>query len=107
MKAGPPSNEWLLRLFLALALIYATHSAFGHTTGLSTSDLNFSTNGLNVTTILAEADLILALEQIGKGDPFDKNRDRVLDAAELASGLERLRQFAVTSLRIEFDGQAV
>src|SRR6185503_16609871 len=81
--------------------------SLAHTTGLSTSDLNFGTNGLTAEITLAGADLTLALAHLETGIPADANQDGKLTQVEIASGLERLRKFAGECLVVEFDGQAV
>lgn len=90
----------------AAACIVAT-TAFGHTTGLSTSDLRFGTNGLEAVVLLAGADLTQVLTKLEAGSPLDGDHDGKLTREEFASGLDRIRQFAANCLWVEFDSRRV
>jgi hydrogenase/urease accessory protein HupE len=94
-------------ILAAVVPVLGITAAFGHTTGLSTGDLKFGTNGLVAEVTLAEADLILALTDLAKGKPADANGDGKLTPEEFAAGLERVRKFAQDCLRVEFNGQPV
>jgi len=84
-----------------------TQFCWAHTTGMSTSDLKFGTNGLNAEVVMAAADMTLALAHLESASPTDANHDGKLTAEEFAAAKERLRKFAAESLVVEFDGQAV
>lgn len=104
MKLHTATGKTLLLLLLLTGL---SRLALAHTTGLSTSDLRFTTNGLDAEVIFAGADLTLALAHLEAGAPGDTDHDGKWNAAELDAGLERLRQFAAGCLTIEFDGRSV
>ena len=92
---------------LAAATCTLGTAAFGHTTGLSTSDLKFATNGLDAEVVLAGADLMLILSKIDAGSSMDGDHDGKLTREEFAAGLDRIRKFGENCLRAEFDGQPV
>lgn len=94
-------------LAFPLILFALTRFCFAHTTGLSTSDLKFGTNGLAADVTLAGVDLTLALAHLDTESPTDANHDGKLTVEEFASGLDRLRKFAAECLIVEFDGQPV
>lgn len=96
--------RYLLLWFLLAGLV---RPGFAHTTGLSTSDLRFTTNGLEAEVILAGADLALALAHLEAEIPGDQDHDGKWSAPELEAALQRARQFAAACLAVEFDGQAV
>ena len=50
-------------------------SSPAHTTGLSTSDLNYGTNGLAAEITLSGVDLTLALAHLETGIATDANQD--------------------------------
>ena len=101
------ASGWKTVLPLQLVIATLAWSALAHTTGLSTSELNFGTNGLQAEVTFAGADLTLALAHLETAIPSDANRDGKLTQEEIAAGLERLRKFAAECLTVEFDGQAV
>ena len=82
-------------------------TAFGHNTGLSTTDLKFGTNGLAAEVIMAGADLKLVLAHLEAAQPFDANRDGKLTQEEFTAALERVRKLALDCMAVEFDGQAI
>ncbi len=98
--------RWCRRLG-SLAFLMVILPVGAHTTGLSTSDLKFGTNGLKAEVTFANADLILALGHLDGEAPMDANRDGKLSPEELTAGVQRLRKFATECLIVEFDGQPV
>ena len=94
----------LLVFGIVSGLPWACHA---HTTGLSTSDLRFGTNGLDGEIVMTGVDLSLALAHFEASTPLDSNHDGKLSPEEFAAGLERLRKFAGDFLVVEFDGQIV
>jgi len=101
------TSGWKAVLPLQAIIATLAWSALAHTTGLSTSDLNFGTNGLQAEMTFAGVDLTLALAHLETVSPSDANQDGKLTQDELASGLDRLRKFAADCLSVEFDGQTV
>lgn len=99
-------RRWPLPILAAVACTLGT-SAFGHTTGLSTSDLKFGTNGLNAVVGLAGADLTLILAKLEEGSSIDGDNDGALTREEFVNGLDRFRKFGANCLQVEFDGQRV
>ena len=99
-------RRWTLPILAAAACTLGT-TAFGHTTGLSTSDLKFGTNGLNAVVGLAGADLTLILAKLEEVSSIDGDHDGKLTREEFATGLDRLRKFGANCLWVEFDGQHV
>src|SRR6185503_8820563 len=93
--------------FLAAIVFVLDSTAFAHTTGLSTSDLKFGTNGLTAEVILAGADFTLALARLEQAVPTDGDGDKKLTAEELAAALARVRKLGEDCLLVEFDGQPV
>jgi len=90
----------------AVTPILAT-AAFAHTTGLSTSDLKFGTNGLAVEVTFAGVDMTLALAHLETLSPLDANQDGKFSQEEILTGVQRLRRFAAECLVVDFDGQTV
>ena len=102
----PVSQRKPLLVQFAILLALA-QSCLAHTTGLSSSDLRFGTNGLDAEVVMAAADLALVVAHLETTSPADANHDGKLTAEKIAAGLERLRKFAAESLVVEFDGQPV
>jgi hypothetical protein len=101
-------STWRKPLLVQLVILFAlTPCCFAHTTGLSTTDLKFGTNGLDAEVVMAAADLTLVLAHLETASPADANRDGKLTAEGFAAGLQQLRKFAAESLVVEFDGQPV
>ena len=99
---------WRKLVAVQFAILFGlARCCLAHTTGLSTSDFKFATNGLDVDVVMAAADLTLALAHLETVNPTDANHDGKLTVEELAAALERLRTFAAESLVLEFDGQRV
>lgn len=105
MFESPCWRKPLLASFTILAA--ATQCCLAHTTGLSTTDLKFGTNGLGAEVVMAAADLTLVIAHLETANPADANHDGKLTAEEFAAGLVRLRKFAAECLVVEFDGQPV
>jgi len=101
-----PTWRILLRLLVSGVLAVAWNG-FAHTTGLSTSELNLGTNGIEANITLAGADMTLALAHLESSSPADANHDGKLSQEEFTQELERLRKFAAECLAVEFDGQPV
>jgi len=99
------SAPWLLWLALPGFLFGFTQGGLAHTTGLSTSELKFGTNGLDAEITFAGADLALALAHLDATNPADLNRDGKLTSEELAAGMQPVRKFAASCLAVEFDGR--
>jgi len=100
--------SWWKPLLVQFVILFAlTQCCRAHTTGLSTSDLKFGTNGLDAEVVMAAADLTLVLSHLETTGPADANHDGKLTAEEFAAALERLRKFAAEALVVEFDGQPV
>lgn len=100
--------SWRKALLIQFVILFAlTQCCRAHTTGLSTSDLKFGTNGLNAEVVIAAADLMLVLAHLETASPSDANQDGTLTQEEFVAGLGRLRKFAAESLVVEFDGQPV
>src|SRR5262245_55482018 len=95
------ASAWKAVLPLQVVLATLACSSFAHTTGLSTSDLNFTTNGVTAVITMAGTDLTLALAHLETATPTDANRDGKLSAEEIASSLERLRKLAAGCLVLE------
>ena len=102
MKPGWKCNSLLLLVFITLAL---PPTVLGHTTGLSTADLEFSTNGLAAELTLAAADMTAALARLVATQPLDANGDGHITPDEFIAGLGNLKALATGALVIEFDGQ--
>ncbi len=101
-------NSWHRHLcLLSVSVLALARFCSAHTTGLSTSDLRFGTNGLDAELILAGVDLTLALAHLETTTPSDANGDGKLVAAEFAAGLDQVRKFAADCLIVEFDDQPV
>jgi len=100
------SARWLLWLALPGCLFGFAQGGLAHTTGLSTSELKFGTNGLDAEITFAGADLALALAHLDAANPADWNRDGKLTSEEFAAGVQRVRKFAASCLAVEFDGRA-
>lgn len=90
-----------------LVLLALTQYCRAHTTGLSTSELKFGTNGLTARVTLAGMDLTLALAHLELMSSTDANGDGKLTQEEIGVGLERLRKFAADCLGVEGDGQTI
>ena len=84
-----------------------TWDGLAHTTGLSTSELKFGTNGLEAAITFAGADLALAVGHLEASNPSDANGDGRLSVEEFTAGLERVRKFAASCLAVQFDDRAV
>ena len=102
MKAG---SSWNLLWVLCALLLGLPRFCSAHTTGLSTSELKFGTNGWEAQFTFATADLLAAWAHVETSSPLDANRDGKLTQEELAGGVERLRTFAAGALVVEADGQ--
>ena len=92
---------------LFLIMLACSPVCLAHTTGLSTSDLKFGTNGLDAQVTMAGADLTLALAHLEATDPTDANRDGRVTQDEFATAMVRLQKFAANSLVVEYDGQPI
>jgi hydrogenase/urease accessory protein HupE len=92
---------------VAATLLASPLPVFGHTAGLSTSDAQFVTNGLQVKLTVALVDLNSVLSQFDGTQPFDANGDRHLTPDELNAAVRRLKTFAIEALAVEFDGQLI
>ena len=94
-------------LFLACLALALPWRAIGHSTGLSTADLKFTTNCLEAELTMAVADLTAALAHGETLHPLDANQDGQISHDEFTASLEQLKILATGALVVEFDGRAV
>ena len=102
-------SRWLRKLLLIFLSVAPAvpDTVFGHTTGLSTADLQFETNGLGAELTLAGADMTAALAHVETARPLDANHDGRITQDEFIAGLEQLKSLAAGALIVEFDGQRI
>ena len=102
-----PRSRRKLLLFLVCVAPALPSSVIGHSTGLSTADLKFTTNGLEAELTLAAADLTAALAHLETLHPLDANHDGQVSRDEFTASLEHLKTLATGALVVEFDGRPV
>ena len=102
-------SRWLRKLLLIFLSVAPAvpDTVFGHTTGLSTADLQFGTNGLGAELTLAGSDMTAALAHVETARPLDANHDGRITQDEFIAGLEQLKSLAAGALIVEFDGQRI
>lgn len=104
MKSAFVRRTCFLFQLVVLGMAPLSHA---HTTGLSTSELRWGTNGWEAQLTFANADLLLAFGKLDGDLPTDADRDGKLSPEELAAAVQRLRKFAAECLGVEFDGRPV
>ena len=99
-----PRSRRKLLLFLVCVAPALPSSVIGHSTGLSTADLKFTTNGLEAELTLAAADLTAALAHLETLHPLDANHDGQVSRDEFTASLEHLKTLATGALVVGREG---